>query len=111
MPHRFVVLRMLENYQATEESKLDLELREKLIRDIKNGNVEFVYSCNDTSAGSVLREHSVNQKDFSTYFLISLIVPEGSSKKIMLVSVAEHLNSQKNGLILDSRPNFQVITY
>lgn len=110
MPHRFLLLKMLDQYDALHEGKkLTSGFKKKLIYDLKNAKVEFVHMCTDTSADKVLRDHS--SEGFGTYFLVGLNIPEKSNQNMtVILQLIEHLKTS-SGSLIDCSKTYQVFTF
>jgi hypothetical protein len=112
MPHRFLLLKMLENYDLIKEGEnADPALKKKLVKDLKTSKIEFVYMCTDTSADKALRDHCSNQP-FATYFLVGLNVDDNSNHPdTMLVHLITHIKKCGRGSLVDTQSSYQVFTF
>lgn len=102
---------MLEEYEPAGEVPIETEsFRKRLISDIRNSRVEFVYMCSDTSADNVVRDHSRN-RPFSTYFIVacnvdSKALPGGN----IMVAVSRQISAATKGVLVDHSHRYQVLT-
>jgi tryptophan synthase alpha subunit len=112
MPHRFLLLKMLEHYDLiTEGEKADSALKKKLVKDLKTSKIEFVYICTDTSADKALRDHCSNQP-FTTYFLVGLNVADGvDHPDTIIVHLINHIKQCGDWSLVDTQSSYQVFTF
>lgn len=112
MPHRFILLKMLENYEAFNDGEqISGNVKTKFIEDLKASKIEMVYMCSDTSADEAFKNHFTPMQ-FSTYFLVGVQI-DGKIKRQqkILPEIIKHIDKSGNGSLVDKSLHYQIITF
>lgn len=114
MPYKFLLFKLSGKYEPNMNATSGIitpQVRNKLISDLRSDKAELLYCCEDTSASQFIREDAQASKEFATYFLISLKMPNAKiSRRNTRIRAANRAFWAASASCVDTTEKYQVIT-